>query len=59
MAWTNSGALFQIFDQHDVAVTSVAHAGVAALPAGRAQLKVDAAGPSGSRQAAAGMPQIE
>lgn len=45
MTETNSGRFFQVFDQHDVvAVTSVAHCGVAPLPAGRERLKVNAAG---------------
>jgi hypothetical protein len=45
LTWTNSGTFFQVYDQHDVvAVTSVAHAGVAALPAGHERLKVKAAG---------------
>ena len=45
LAWTNSGSFFQVFDQHDVvAVTSIAHGGVAALPAGAERLKVNAAG---------------
>jgi hypothetical protein len=45
MAWRNSGRFFQVYDQHDVvAVTSVAHCGVAPLPAGHEQLKVNAGG---------------
>jgi hypothetical protein len=45
MAWRNSGSFFQVYDQHDVvAVTSVAHCGVAPLPAGHELLKVNAAG---------------
>jgi plastocyanin len=45
MTWTNSGSFFQVFDQHDVvAVTSVAHAGVAALRTGRERLQVNATG---------------
>jgi hypothetical protein len=45
LSWSNSGSFFQVYDQHDVvAVTSIAHCGVAALPAGRERLKVNAAG---------------
>jgi hypothetical protein len=45
VTWRNPGSFFQVYDQHDVvAVTSVAHCGVAPLSAGRERLKVNAAG---------------